>query len=261
MESIPNEIIEKIIDQGNIEEISKICNTSKKYKSVCEKYFIFKIKQIIKTPIQIYYELFQKFYIIDINDKEVNGVNMATIVKKIYNKSRVNETRELEQWRVDQMDTEFIDVDLDADDYGLEELAEYKIKKFGKKGLKITIQHAEYRVEEFIIIYPGDYNAESCKNEIINGVRSYCWGILGERSETRDILIKYNKTEEIIKKIEEINLKIKENKMLLKKGESGWTKEEKDMYKSVVELRSINTQLLNQKTLYLKEIENIKDFE
>lgn len=67
MQNLPPELIEEILKkQDDIKDITQLCDSSSRNKSICENYFIHKIKRKFNTSVKIFAELFMKFSIIEI---------------------------------------------------------------------------------------------------------------------------------------------------------------------------------------------------
>jgi hypothetical protein len=67
MQNLPPELIEEILKkQDSVKDIMQLCDSNSKNKSICENYFIHKIKRKFNTSVQIFAELFMKFNIIEI---------------------------------------------------------------------------------------------------------------------------------------------------------------------------------------------------
>lgn len=67
MNELPVELIQDILEkQESIKDISNLCESSSRNKSICEHYFISKIKRKYNTSTQIFFELFMKFNIIEV---------------------------------------------------------------------------------------------------------------------------------------------------------------------------------------------------
>ena len=67
MQNLPAEIVEQILEkQENLKDITQLCDSNSKNKSICENYFTHKIKKKFNTSVQIFAELFMKFNIIEV---------------------------------------------------------------------------------------------------------------------------------------------------------------------------------------------------
>jgi hypothetical protein len=68
MQNLPVELVEEILKKqdDNIKDITKLCNSSPRNKSICENYFTHKIKSKFNTSVQIFAELLMKFNIIEV---------------------------------------------------------------------------------------------------------------------------------------------------------------------------------------------------
>jgi hypothetical protein len=68
MQNLPPELVEEILKKqdDDIKDITKLCNSSPRNKSICENYFTHKIKNKFNTSVQIFAELLMKFNIIEV---------------------------------------------------------------------------------------------------------------------------------------------------------------------------------------------------
>jgi hypothetical protein len=67
MQNLPPELVEEILQkQDDIKDITNLCNSSPRNKSICENYFTHKIKRKFNTSVKIFAELFMKFNIIEL---------------------------------------------------------------------------------------------------------------------------------------------------------------------------------------------------
>jgi hypothetical protein len=67
MQNLPPELVEEILKkQDSIKDITNLCNSNPRNKSICENYFTHKIKSKFNSSVQIFAELFMKFNIIEL---------------------------------------------------------------------------------------------------------------------------------------------------------------------------------------------------
>ena len=67
MQNLPIELVEDILEkQEDIKDITRLCDSSPRNKSICENYFTHKIKSKFSTSVRIFAELLLKFNIIEI---------------------------------------------------------------------------------------------------------------------------------------------------------------------------------------------------
>ena len=91
MQNLPAEIVEQILEkQENLKDITQLCDSNSKNKSICENYFTHKIKRKFNTSVQIFAELFMKFNIIEVRYAgQTRFRNDSLIIKshKVYDKT------------------------------------------------------------------------------------------------------------------------------------------------------------------------------
>jgi hypothetical protein len=91
MQNLPPEIVEQILEkQENLKDITKLCDSNSKNKSICENYFTHKIKRKFNTSVQIFAELLMKFNIIEVRYAgQTRFRNDSLIIKshKVYGKT------------------------------------------------------------------------------------------------------------------------------------------------------------------------------
>jgi hypothetical protein len=72
MNTLPQELIGKIIDTGDVNNLQKICNVNKRNKNICDSIIIDKITEIYRTPIHIFAELMLRVDIITHNKYDIH---------------------------------------------------------------------------------------------------------------------------------------------------------------------------------------------
>jgi hypothetical protein len=92
MQNLPVELVEEILKKqdDDIKDITKLCNSSPRNKSICENYFTHKIKSKFNTSVQIFAELLMKFNIIELRFAgQTRSRNDSIAIKshKVYGKN------------------------------------------------------------------------------------------------------------------------------------------------------------------------------
>lgn len=91
MQNLPPELVEEIVKtQDNIKDITQLCNSTPRNRTICEKYFMHKIKSKFSTSVRIFAELFMKFNIIEVRYAgQTRFRNDSIIIKshKVYDKT------------------------------------------------------------------------------------------------------------------------------------------------------------------------------
>ena len=203
MNTIPNEVFENIIDQGDPQDIIKLCSTNKAYQEICDNYFIHKIKRSFKTPFSVYYELCEKLHLVDLNTKEVFTGNMQKLINIVMDKTNIRQNREVGFFRdlIDEYAREVFttremnDKDLGEliDEFDDDELfLNYHIDSNStKNSLILQLQIEDFRKKQFVIIFPKSYTFESCKNTLTNNIRKFCYKLINQKPLPRDLFYKY----------------------------------------------------------------------